>query len=94
MAFLQNSTTRSFVFKVFKARLFSERHAANLFISLFESTSSPPEMSPTTVVSSVNLMIMLLCWIGGCNHKCRLHTEEANTHTREAVVLNMRIEER
>ena len=44
------------VFVVFSERLFTEYHATWCFISSLYAVSSPPEMSPMTVMSSANLM--------------------------------------
>lgn len=63
VAFFCKSATSSFVFKVFKARLFSELYTANLSISLLLSTSSPLlPLNLVTIMSSTNLMIMLVGW--------------------------------
>ena len=56
--FLLKSMMISLVLVVFSERLFIERYAARHFISSLYALLSPPEMSPTTVVSSANLMKM------------------------------------
>ena len=62
--FLLKSAMISLVFVVLSERLFTEHQAARRFISSLCAISSPPEMSPTTVVSLANLMKMFDKWAG------------------------------
>jgi hypothetical protein len=49
----------SLVFVVFNSKLFDEHQYDSCWTSSLYSVSSPPEIRPTTVVSSANFMIRL-----------------------------------
>ena len=55
--FFLKSMMTSFVLEVLRSRLFSLHHTVS------RSVSSPPEMSPTTAVSSAYFTMVLLWWV-------------------------------
>ncbi len=62
--FLLKSTIIYFVFMVFKIKLLSLHHDDSFSTSSLYADSSPPLMSPTTVVSTANFTMELLGWVG------------------------------
>ena len=64
MQYSSTLSISSFVFVVFRDRLLSEHHTSSFCNSSLSADSSSPEISPITVVSSANLMMVLVGWVG------------------------------
>lgn len=63
--FFRESITISFAFVGLRSKLLIRHHSDSRSISsLYTSSPSLPKMSPTTIVSSVNFMILLPWWVG------------------------------
>ncbi len=71
-----------FCFMVFETKLLSLHYDDSFSTSSLYTDSSPPLMSPTTVVSSTNFTMELLGWVGGwgCSHMCLEYTIGDLTH--------------
>lgn len=64
LPFFRKSNIISFVLVVFSVRLFTEHHYDGLLTTSLYADSSPPEISPTMVVSSTDLTMVLDEWAG------------------------------
>lgn len=54
----------SFILEVLSSRLLLMHHSESLATSSQQADSSPFDIKPTTVVSSANLMIVFVLWVG------------------------------
>ena len=84
----------SLVLDVFSWRLRAEPHADSCWTSSLYAVSSPPEMSPTTVVSSANFIMRLEGWEGEQSDVYRVYRSGLNTQPWGEPVLSVRGEER
>ena len=91
---LLQSRINSFVFVVFSDRLLSEHHTVSFCTSSLYADSSSSDMSPITVVSSANLMMVLVGWVGVQSWVYKEYSSGLSTQPCGEPVLRVMVEER